>query len=286
MYQYGSTKSPSLDDKFLYHFTSAKSLFKILETMTLKMSSFKNLNDLNENEVSLIFQDFWEVLKIEKIIAEHCQLLSFTQNFQNKRKSFIECGCNHPRMWAQYADNNKGACIVINEENFIKTNSQTLNWIFWKIKDVDYKPCIPKVDLAEPTDPTKFLKKNYKKLFFKKHNDWKQENERRLFCIGKQEYLSIDNCIGFISLGSRFNEASYSKLSEILISSIDNDFKKLIPHDFTFQKNADGRCVVLDNAFRIIENIRKKENYDSKYFTYLNENGYDIQSNYLTSSEK
>jgi hypothetical protein len=84
MYLYGSYSLPSLDDKFLYHFTTAESLMKILENMTLKMSSFENLNDLNEKEVNFIFQDWQKGLQIKKYIAEQCQVISFTQNFQKK----------------------------------------------------------------------------------------------------------------------------------------------------------------------------------------------------------
>lgn len=275
MYLYGNTMTPGLNDKFLYHFTTAESLMKILENMTLKMSSFENLNDLNEKEVNFSFQDWWNGLKIKKYIVEECHLISFSRNFQID-DSFCECGCNHPRMWAQYADKNKGACIVINEEKFIELNRPVLNEIFWKIENVNYKPYIYNDNPTESSIPKNFIGNNYKKIFFEKHNDWKQEDERRLFCIGGPEYLSINNCIEFICLGNKFDSISYSKLSDIIISNIEKDFAKLTPHDFTFQMNADGRSIVADNAFRIIENIRKKGNDANKYLNYLNKNGYDI----------
>ena len=42
-------------------------------------------------------------------------------------------------MWAQYADNNKGACIVINESTFLEKNKEVLDKIsFWKICNVQY----------------------------------------------------------------------------------------------------------------------------------------------------
>ncbi len=266
---------PSLDDKFLYHFTTAKSLIKILGNITLKMSSFENLNDLNEKEVNFILQDWEKGLNIKKYIFEHCHVISFTQNYQVGH-SYCECGCNHPRMWAQYADNNKGVCIVINEKKFIKLNRPILNEIFWKIENVNYKPYIYNENPTESSIPKDFLENNYKKIFFEKYNDWRQQDERRLFCIGGPEFFSIDNCIEFISLGNKFESKNYSKLIDILISSIEKDFTKLIPHDFTFQLNADGRCLSMDNAFRIVDNIRKKGDDALRYLTYLNKNGYDI----------
>ena len=88
---------------------------KILGNMTLKLSSFENLNDLNEKEIKFVLQD-WLALdsEIKKFLTKNCRLISFSRNFELS-KGHCECGCNHPRMWAQYADNNKGACIVINE---------------------------------------------------------------------------------------------------------------------------------------------------------------------------
>ena len=276
MYLYGNTMLPSLNDKFLYHFTTAESLIKIIENMTLRMSTFENLNDLNEKEVNFSFQDWWNGLKIEKYIVEHCHLISFSQNFQID-DSFCECGYNHPRMWAQYADKNKGVCIVINEEKLINKNKSILNNIFWKIENVIYKPFINNENPTNSNDPKNFIKSNYKKIFFEKHNDWKQEDERRLFCIGGTEFLSIDNCIEFICLGSKFGSENYNKLSEILISSMEREYTKLIPHDFAFQVNADGRCLAMDNAFKIIESLSNKGNKATKYLSHLNNNGYDIQ---------
>ena len=39
---------PDYDDGLLYHFTNGEALFKILESMTLKLSSMSSVDDLNE----------------------------------------------------------------------------------------------------------------------------------------------------------------------------------------------------------------------------------------------
>lgn len=275
MYLYGKEFLPSLEDKFLYHFTTAESLIKILGNMTLKMSSFENLNDLNEKEVNFILQDWQKGLKIKKYIAESCQIISFTQNYQ-RNKMLCECGCNHPRMWAQYADKNKGACIVINETKFIEKNKSILNEIFWKIENVKYDSYIYNDNPTDSDNSKGFLEKNYKNIFFKKHNDWIQEDERRLFCINGPSFFSIDDCIEFICLGNKFESKYYSMLANVLISNVEKDFTKLIPHDFTFQINSDGRCLCMDNAFRIIDYVEKAGDAAIKYQTYLNENGYSV----------
>ena len=271
MYQYGTTRLPSLDDKFLYHFTSADSLMKILEDMTLKLSRFDNLNDLNEKEVNFGSYDWSYMMKLKEHIVDHCQLISFSQNFQNEGQ-FCQCGCNHPRMWAQYADNNKGACVVINEKRFIEENETISRDIFPIIENVSYFPFINTEEIKERANSEIFLKENYEKLFFMKNDDWQQEHERRFFCIDGPDYLSIDNCIEFICLGKHFSK--YDDLSNVLIDSMERKHAKLIPHDFTLQVNQNGKIMCIEIASKIIENIKSKKAKANKYLNYLNANGY------------
>ena len=275
MYRYGINILPSLDDKFLYHFTSAESLMKILENMTLKLSSFEHLNDLNEKEIKFVLQDWLHGLEIKKFITKNCKLISFSRNFELE-KGFCECGCNHPRMWAQYAENNKGACIVINENKLIQHNNNYLNELFWKIENVEYEPYMTNENPVESDVPESFVKKNYRTIFFEKHKDWQQEDERRFLCINGPDFLTINDCIEFICLGNNFESENYEKLSEIVISSVKNGLTPLTPHDFTFQLNAQGRSLPMDNAGRIIEYIENKRDKANEYINYLNENGYTI----------
>lgn len=276
MYTYGSDSLPRLDDKFLYHFTTSESLINILKNMTLKMSSFEDLNDLNEKEINFILEDWQKGLKIEQYISKHCKVISFTQNFQKKGMS-CECGCNHPRMWAQYAEKNKGACVVINEKKFIENNKTILSEILWEIENVSYKHYIYNENFTDSINPKDFIKNNYKRIFFEKHFDWAQEDERRLFCIGGPNFFSIDNCIEFICLGNKFDNKYYNQLADVLISSIDKNFTKLLPHDFTFQMNAEGCCNCEDNASNIIDYVLKKGEDALKYRKYLIEMGFSIK---------
>jgi len=93
------------------------------------------------------------------------------------------------------------------------------------------------VYIPELDNHKNIIEKYYKQMFFVKHNDWIQEDERRLICLEGSEYLSINNCIEFICLSNKFEKESYYKLSDILISSIKKDLKILKPHDFTLQSN-------------------------------------------------
>ncbi len=273
MYLYGNTMLPSLEDGFLYHFTSASSLMKILEDMTLKLSTFDNLNDLNEKEIKFVLQDWLYGLETKKFIAQNCKLISFSQNFQ-WGKVFCECGCNHPRMWAQYAENNKGACIVINENKLIEQNKHILNPLFWKIENVKYEAYMSNESPIKSDNPESFIKKNYRTIFYEKHKDWQQEDERRFMCIAGPDFLSINGCIEFICLGNKFENENYEKLCKIIISSAQKGFIPLTPHDFTFQLNAQGRSLPMDNASRIVKYIEQNGDEVDEYFNCLSAYGY------------
>lgn len=270
MFLYDKGKLPSINDSYLYHFTTADSLFKILKNMTLLMSSFNDLNDLNEKEVNFIWQNWRKGLEVKKYIVEHCQLISFSKNFLNSR-SLCDCGCNHPRMWAQYANNNKGCCIVINEKKLLKINKDILRWVFFDIEDVAYTSNLYNSEPKDVISPEAYVQKNYKGLFFEKQNDWKQEDERRFFCIDGPKFLSIKNCIEFICLGYKFTDENYNRLIDVLSLSVDKDYVPLKPHDFTIQTNKDGRCIAVDYAFKIKKLAEKRASMVNKYLNIINE---------------
>lgn len=84
MSTYNNGQIPRIDDGFLYHFTTADSLMKIVENMTLKLSSFTFLNDLNEDELSCESSGGMDAIHIRNYIKQHCRLICFTQNFESE----------------------------------------------------------------------------------------------------------------------------------------------------------------------------------------------------------
>ena len=89
--------APSLEDGILYHFTSADSFFKILETMTLKSSDFGKLNDLNEGNLrNGNMTNACLDISVNKALREKGALLCFTENYAHDDLVFT--GINHPRM--------------------------------------------------------------------------------------------------------------------------------------------------------------------------------------------
>ena len=266
---------PKLSDKFLYHYTNSKALFEILKTMSLRVGSFKDLNDLNEAD---IFSTFSNVGKnspddVERFIKEHCGQIGFAQNYVVD--GFCYHGCNHPRMRAQYSNNNKGACIVINESTFLEKNKEVLDKIsFWKICNVQYDRQIENWNINDSI--LEFLKLNYSQLFFNKHRDWEKEGERRIFTINGPEYLSILDCIEFIASGKKFEETDYLTLVDIISCKGNSCYNQLKPHDFTKVENSIGNISLQDNSFKIIKIVKSKKEYISEYIDLLISKGYSL----------
>ena len=119
-YLYWREEVPRKGDGALFHYTSLESFKKILEDLTLLPSSFERLNDMNEGNVHNmnLSQNFMVMYNTDKYIKEKCRIICFSQNYDIN--SFGQEGTNHPAMWAHYADNSNGVCIVIDKEAFSK----------------------------------------------------------------------------------------------------------------------------------------------------------------------
>ena len=210
---------PETNDGILYHYTTAESLFKILENLSLKCSSFEELNDLYEFNINNL-DDPNDLLNLKKI-KHNIRLLCFTKN--SKQKDRVNKGTNHPRMWAQYASNNRGACIAIDRQKFLQENSLILKDHFFTIKKVKYTrekfmiSEIPETGSMQHFDGKNYLKKHHNLLFFNKHADWRDEQEVRFLGYETPEFLSIKESIKFISLGKQFcNEQEL--MNELIIN--------------------------------------------------------------------
>lgn len=239
-----STNAPQKDENTLFHYTKADSFFKILEDMTLLPSRFDKLNDLNEANIFNLNQqiNFKIMLDAYKYIKDKCSILCFSQNYKVARNSYL-AGSNHPAMWAHYANNTDGVCIVIDKEEFIEINKNVLESHFYKFKNVTYKQTVSSGNAnvnLNVDSPEEFIRKNWRYLFFQKHIDWKQESEHRLFIMDygtdseHKEKFSIKGCVKYIILGTNFlrNEDRMLKLISMVMNTKYKLNHYLIPQSF------------------------------------------------------
>lgn len=272
----------SKGDGLLYHYTKRDSFFKILESLCLKPSRFVNLNDLNEGGFfSLYNMDAFRHFEVKRIIEEDCSMISFVHS--NDSNEIPQCGTNRPSMWAYYANNSDGVCFVIDEKKFIEKNRQLIEKYWGHIEDVDYQYINTKSEIIQKNTAEDTIKTNYRDLFFRKYEDWKHENERRLLLVGlnpEKEMLSIDGCIVNIVMGQRFWR-DYQNICAI-IDRISNPkyccYHKFIPHQFKMMTISQHGYDADDAAFKFTTEYEYKykgmNQQKESYLNWLKQEGY------------
>ena len=263
---------PLRGDGALFHYTKMESFLKILDDMTLLPSSFGNLNDMNEGNVSNMNmnENFMVMYNAEKYIKECCHILSFSQNYDICGLGHE--GTNHPAMWAHYAENSNGVCIVIDKEAFVKKNKEILDTHFYQFEDVDYDifntPNDDKINYEAET-PEEFIKNNWKVLFFMKHNDWENEEEHRLFIMDYDGKLSIDGCIKYIVLGRKvfLDDVRLKTIMDKVVDPNSGCYRKFLPHSFATMCYDNHGYSTMEIAFKIDMLVRANLN-DERYADY------------------
>ena len=269
----------------LYHYTSCDKACKILESMSLKPSRFVNLNDLNEARLEHLNCniDIIPYININKRIRNNCFVLCFCRDNLNKRigRNASMFGTNHPAMWAHYANNNSGICIVIDKKRFISKNKDIFNKhkCWYRFCDVSYKEYIDSQDIIYHNEPIdEFINKNSKELFFTKHKDWSYEKEHRLLIhsktIAKQEdfLLNIEGCIRYIVLGKKMlddNSTELKKLLNCLLDYKNKCYNKFNRFSFGINEHgSDGYPIFEANGF-FNDNLMDGERLQNEYYQWI-----------------
>ena len=272
IYLYYNSELPHRGDGALFHYTKFSSFLKIMEDMTLLPSSFGNLNDMNEGNVNNMNmnENFMVMYNAEKYIKERCHLLCFSQNYDIC--GFGYEGTNHPAMWAHYAENSNGVCIVIDKEAFIKKNKKNLDSHFYKFEDVEYNLFNTPNDTEinyEANTPEEFIINNWKPLFFMKHNDWENEDEHRLFIMDYDGKLSIDGCIKYIVLGRKvfLDDSRIKTIMDMVVDPKFGCYRKFVPHSFATMCYDNHGYSTMGIAFKI-EVVVKANLSDERYTDY------------------
>lgn len=247
--------------KYLYHYTTIeKLLLYILPQKELKFSNIRYTNDpyesyergfhmcddlnLMEREREIYMKVFLENQKkfadtlrneIRIICCSKDALPQTYDVIRNSGRGFLK-----PRMWAQYANNNKGVCLVLNKNKLIKQFENNFKDTFHISKDIVYEFNYEMIErsynaytfnTSELKDSTfeqvvenKII--NFSDIYyFSKHPDWKEENEYRFLVradSGADLTLKLDGILESIILGI--------EAEEILSKSIDimlNKFNEL-----------------------------------------------------------
>ncbi|MGF6947534.1 hypothetical protein QF028_000027 [Neobacillus sp. B4I6] len=225
-------------DQYLYHFTTyTTALEHILPNQTIRFSPFEKTNDPRESKnwnFTLICptdtniasnESFFELQKEANcILKENTKLLCFTRDvvLPSDPLSFIRGnGFSHPRMWAQYAGNHSGICLVFDKSKLTKIINDTFaekGTIYQN--HVSYDSFSEKHGMAfylnyddVENNGIKLSVKNHldkyiNELFFVKMPDWKDEWELRYVLFSNQdkeyEHVKYEDALVRIIIGEDF----------------------------------------------------------------------------------
>jgi len=211
-------------DAFLYYYTSDKTFFEMLNNLRIKTSRFNDVNDLDEANLDYLGGYWLKNHKIREFVNNICRFVSFVHD-----EPLIE-GTSHPRMWSQYANNNKGVCLILNREKILNECNKSFSDDLFKIGNIQYVysklpplECESEIEKnCKRLDAEQIVKKYYQELLLTKHSDWEHEYETRLLFFNEIQWLPIYGCIEGFCLGKKFVEDTSNVVKLIEIISNDN----------------------------------------------------------------
>jgi hypothetical protein len=233
----------------VYHYTtSQRALENILQSFTLRMGSFKGLNDPREAKTwpFRLYTQAPETLtsfpldlfsRITEFITSKSLILCCVQDdpavIEDHEDRMLRSGFGHPRMWAQYGENHKGVCLVLNQQklhtaivdrlgvgNLFSGPVHYLNTSYGPVAqngqspyDIAYIERLLENDLATVLEP--YVQHFHRELFFTKHLDWRDESEYRWVYRSKDVepvFIPITQCLEAVILGADCDEASSTQI--------------------------------------------------------------------------
>ena len=125
---------PEEDNQYLFHYTAYPSALNILLSHQLRLGSLEKMNDPLEFEdhhgQPLMYQGERSEEEYEETVCDYevavsekeksVRFASFSMDRYPCCNNFSK-GWARSRMWAQYADNHKGVCLIFDKDKIIKT---------------------------------------------------------------------------------------------------------------------------------------------------------------------
>lgn len=201
----------SLNDNWLFHYTTADSFFKIIKSLKLKTSRLGKLNDLNEIDYNAYVQvrNPLEMVRYKEYIERECSIACFSQHTLYQYKDIcykLIPGCCNPSMWAHYAGNVSGVCLCFDKAKLIEEN-QKLFGDNIELQEVHYET---NYQPYQPQDTAnEFLNQNKNNIFFLKDKSWENESEVRLLLTNikqmeEEPMISIAHSLNAIVFSQKF----------------------------------------------------------------------------------
>ena len=220
------------DFPLLFHYTSLEAACKIIESNRLKLGNLSKTNDPLEfckpsgygmvGPIST--EEHCRILREDEQAKDSCRILCFCHDVVfNKNGETVQTICNNylwkgwgkNRMWAQYADNHRGVCLVFDkDELLVEFKKLQDNGIIIHHGKINYSNYFHKLDNC-------LFKGHEIDYLFQKCEDFRDENEYRLCTIGtnKEIAFGFGDSLKAIILGARVSP--YIKIVPLLSNPIE-----------------------------------------------------------------
>lgn len=197
----------------LYHYTNIDSACKILESMSLRFGSLKELNDPQESRRA-IFADLHKDPVLWSNLCKKFRQLSLSRDG-------VAPGFMIQSMWSHYADKGNGVCLVFDKQKLLE---QFRNKSIWNDAVNYIQDYVSDIILASEDD----LIHKYNDVFFNKDLSWEPEQEYRIVSYSSEitQVNISDSLMGVILYGSP-EEPRYNMADAIVLRKILGDKNKL-----------------------------------------------------------
>ena len=229
-------------DQYVYHYTRWERLLDIAHT-GLRLSPLAQMNDPRESkdwylghlswddEEPVDSREFWAAVARYK---QRVMVTSFSRDIPGNTLEDVWFGRGfaRPRMWAQYAGNHTGACIVMNRKGLddaIKAQLGSASGSWLASGPVEYvsrskdDPSTQWVEISRGDRDIATAVRNHfsdhkERIFFAKHYDWRDEAEYRWVYYDPNEpdnrktkpdgiFVRIDGQVSGLVLGADYSDA-------------------------------------------------------------------------------
>ncbi|MCE9644709.1 MAG: DUF2971 domain-containing protein [Chloroflexi bacterium] len=176
-------------------------------------------------EVYRISKEEWKVL----CMTQHLPKRKYKSLMKNEIMPRFQHGWNRPRMWAQYADNHSGVCLIFDgkilHSNIVSSLKDRCKIFHGPVSYKNYNAAVTRpidysdiIDLGLTNGIRKFLFEHHNEYFLTKFPDWENESEYRWLLHSdskSEEYVSIEGALKAVLVGSDFPKVYEPAIKEV-----------------------------------------------------------------------
>lgn len=234
------------NDNLIAHYTKAETAIEhILPTNLLRFSALTKTNDPKENlersiDINCTRAHATDLENIHQLASESYKTYTRISCFARAKEgaSPYRFSFFRTRMWAQYAQNNQGVCLLFERDTLFRTIKKQVGGESLIVQnEIEYLDLdelyhlYPHDDLVtidyeriKTLGVSAAIRENIKAnspTFFRKDSDWSGEQEYRVLVFdprleGEYAYYDLEQSLKAVILGTRFNPKSILRMQENL----------------------------------------------------------------------